>query len=75
MSDTLSKMTLLHFLAIQLTAKKWPFFVQKWPKNAIFVPKTVFFGLGWSVQLPPTLFRRCPSQNNMCCRVRDPKNR
>ena len=55
--------------------KKWPFFVQKWPKNAIFVPKTVFFGLGWSVQLPPTLFRRYPSQKNMCCRVRDPENR
>ena len=29
--------------------KKWPFFAQKWLKNANFWPKTVFFGLGWSV--------------------------
>ena len=55
--------------------KNGHFFVQKWPKNAIFVPKKVFFGLGWSVQLTPTLFPRCSTQKNMCCRVRDPENR
>ena len=29
--------------------KKWPFLPKKRPKNANFGPKTVFFGLGWSV--------------------------
>ena len=55
--------------------KKWPFFAQEKPKNANFGPKTVFFGLGWPVQGPPSLFRRCSTQKKMCCRVRDPENR
>ena len=38
--------------------KKWPFFAQKWPKNAKIGPKTLFFGLGRSVQGPSTLFYR-----------------
>ena len=54
--------------------KKWPFFAQKWLKNAIFGPKTVFFGMGWSVRRPPTLFRRCSTQKNMCFRARNLKN-
>ena len=55
--------------------QKWPFFAQEKPKNANFGPKTVFFGLGWPVQGPPSLFRRCSTQKKMCCRVRDPENR
>ena len=39
--------------------KKWAFFAQKWPKNANIEPKTLFFGLGGSVQGPRTLFRKC----------------
>ena len=49
------------------------FFPKKWPKNAIFGPKTVFFGLRWSVQHPPTLFCRCSTPQAMCCRIRNPK--
>ena len=32
---------------------KMAIFCPKWPKNAKFGPKTVFFGLRWSVQGPP----------------------
>ena len=56
-------------------AQKWSFFAQKWPKNAIFGPKTVFLGLGWSIQHPPTLFCRCWTKQNMCCRVKNLENR
>ena len=39
--------------------KKWAFSAQKWPKNANIEPKTLFFGLGRSVEGTPTLFCRC----------------
>ena len=39
--------------------RKMAIFVQKWPKNASFRPKTVFFGIGWSIRHPPTPFCRC----------------
>ena len=40
--------------------KKWPFFAQKWPKNAKFGEKKVIFGLGWSVQAPPYPISQMP---------------
>ena len=47
------------------------------PKNGLKMPilgqKTVFFGLGWSIRRPPTLFRRCSTQKNMASRARDLK--
>ena len=55
-------------------SQKWPFFAEKWLKNANFGPKTVFFGLGWSVGRPPDLFRRCSTQQNMYCRAGDVNN-
>ena len=55
-------------------AQKWSFFAQKWPKNAIFGPGSVFLGLAWSIQHPPTLFCRCLTKKNMCCRVRNLEN-
>ena len=56
------------------------------PKNGHFLPKKslkmpilgqkqCFLGTGWPFQGPPALFRRCSTQKNMCCRVRDPENR
>ena len=43
---------------------KWPFFAQKWPKNAIFEPKTAILALGWSVSPHSGLICRCLTQNN-----------
>ena len=54
--------------------KKWAFFAQKWPKNANIGPKTLFFGLGRSVQGPPTLFRTCLARKNISCMVWKPEN-
>ena len=54
--------------------KNGQFLPKKRPKNANFGTKTVFFGLGWSVQGPRTLFRRFSTQKNICCRVREPEN-
>ena len=56
-------------------AKKWPFFAQKWPKNAKIGPKTLFFGLGRSVQGPPTLFCRCLIPKKILCTIWRLKNR
>ena len=56
------------------TPQKRAIFCPKWPKNANFGPKTVFFGLRWSVQGPPTLFCRCLTQKSMCCRVWEREN-
>ena len=53
--------------------KIWPFFAQKWPTIVNFGPKTAFFGLGWLVQGPPTLFCRCLTQKKICCRVWKPE--
>ena len=55
--------------------KKWAFFAQKWPKNANIGPKTLFFGLGRSVQGPPTLFRTCLARKNISCMVWKPENK
>ena len=54
--------------------KNGQFLPKKRPKNANFGTRTVFFGLGWSVQGPRTLFRRFSTQKNICCRVREPEN-
>ena len=56
-------------------AKKWPFFAQKWPKNAKIGPKTLFFGLGRSVQGPPTLFCRCLIGKKILCTIWKLENR
>ena len=45
----------MEFFGATIT-KKTAFFAQKWPKKAIFWPKTVFLGREWSVVGPPTLF-------------------
>ena len=55
--------------------KKWAFFAQKWPKNANNGPKTLFPGLGRSVQGPPTLFCRWLTQKNINCMVWKPENK
>ena len=52
--------------------KKLPFFAQKWPTIANFRQKGSVFGLGCSVQGPPTLFFWCWTQKNMCCMVLKP---
>ena len=54
--------------------KNGQFLPKKRPKNSNFGTKTEFFGLGWSVQGPRTLFRRFSTQKNICCRVREPEN-
>ena len=43
--------------------KKWPFFAQKWPRNANFGPKTVFSGLGWPVLGPSHAIFQVPDSN------------
>ena len=55
--------------------QKWAFFAQKWPKNANIGPKTLFFGLGRSIQGPPTLFRTCLARKNISCMVWKPANK
>ena len=54
--------------------KKWAFFAQKWPKNANIGPKTLFFGIGRSVQGPQPLFRTCLARKNIGCMVWKPEN-
>ena len=39
------------------------------PKNAIFLPKTVFLGPEWAVVGPPTLFGGFWSHKNVFCKV------
>ena len=36
--------------------------------------KQCFFGSGGQFDAPPTLFYRCSTQRNMCCRIREPEN-
>ena len=50
------------------TTKKTPFFIsQKWPENANFEPKIVFFGV-WEVNsCHPYLFSEYCIQTTMCC--------
>ena len=55
--------------------KKWAFLAQKWAKNANNGPKTLFPGLGRSVQGPPTLFCRMLTQKNINCMVWKPENK
>ena len=55
-------------------SKKWAFFAQKWPKNVNIDPKTLFPGLGRSVQCPPTLFCGWLTQKNINCMVSKPQN-
>ena len=45
----------IEFFGAAIT-KKTAFFAQEWQKKAIFLPKTVFLGPGWSVVGLPTLF-------------------
>ena len=61
MWDTFSKMTLLHFLAIQLTELN--------PTETLYWARNVHF---WSLILREG--RRCSTQKKMCCRIRDPEN-
>ena len=53
--------------------KKWAFSARKRPKNANIGPKTLFFGLGRSVQGPPTLLCRCLTRKNVDCMVWSPE--
>ena len=50
-------------------SKKRPNFAQIWLKSANFGPKAVFFGLGWSVQDPPTLIWSYLTQKKKCRKV------
>ena len=49
--------------------QKTAFFAPKWPRNAILLPETVFFGPELAVVGPPTLFSGCWSQQNVFCQV------
>ena len=53
--------------------KKWPFLPNNGLKMPISAQKTVFFGSGSQFDAP-TLFWRCLTQRNMCCRVGKPEN-
>ena len=55
--------------------QKMGFFAQKWPKNAYIRPNTLSFGLGRTIQGPPTLCCRCLTQKNIGCMLWKPGNR
>ena len=54
--------------------KKWPFFAYKWPKNASFGTKTVFF---WALVVSMTprhpILQVINSTKKVCCRVSEPE--
>ena len=57
------------------TQKLGIFCQKKWPKNVNIGPKTLFPGLGRSVQGPPNLFRTWLTQRNINCMVWKPENK